>query len=143
VQIYACLSNDISEGYVWLSKAGLSSRSTVKITNPGNGRSVFCEALQFEKNFLGEYNDSPSRIAIDRPESSIVIGGWYRARLGDLQTQHDYPLRIGSANLWHGKLRACMHHPQTVVRVAAWLGVVSVALGVTGFILGLIGLCMR
>jgi hypothetical protein len=140
VKIYACLSNDISEGFVWLLKPGLSARSIVRITNPDNGRSVFCEALQIDQNFLREYNSSQSRALIDRPDSSLVIGAWYRARLG-LDTRRDYPLGVAAAESWLGKLRACMEHPQSVVRVAAWLGIISVALGLTGVALGIISLC--
>jgi hypothetical protein len=115
----------------------------VKITNQGSKRSVFCEALQFERNFLAKYSGSPPRIAIDKPESAIVMSAWYRARLGDLETQHDYPLSVVSANSWYGKFRACADHPQTVVRVAVWLGVISVALGMSGVALGLISLCTK
>lgn len=34
--------------------------------------------------------------------------------------------------MW-GKLRACLDHPQTVVRVGAWLGAIGLALGVLAF----------
>ena len=137
MKIYASLSEHIGEGFVWLRKAGLPTRGIVKITNPDSGRSVFCEALKFEDNFLKKYNQAP-RLNIDNPDLSIVMNGWYRARLGDLKTQCEYPLEIAEANSWCGKIRACMHHPQVVVRVAVWLGLLSVALGVVGVLLGII-----
>lgn len=139
MRIYASLDDDIGEGFVWLRRAGLPTRGIVKITHPDSGRSVFCEALQFEDNFLRNYNQSP-RFRIDNPESSLVMSGWYRARLGDLQTQWEYPLEITQADSWWGKIRACMHHPQVVVRVAVWLGLLSVVLGVVGVLLGGISL---
>src|SRR2546422_4683434 len=81
MKIYASLESDISEGFVWLKKTGLPARCVVKIRNTENRHSVFCEALQFDANLLTRYNE-PSRATIKDPESSIVMSGWYRARLG-------------------------------------------------------------
>lgn len=139
MKIFAALENDVGQGYVWLKKAGLPPRCIVKITNPIAKRSVFCEALQFETNFLKKYNQSP-RFSISSLDSSIVMSGWYRARLGGLETQKDYPLEITTGHTSWGKLRACLHHPQIVVRVAAWLGLLSVALGGLGVVLGVVSL---
>jgi len=135
MKIYASLDEDIGEGFVWLQKPGLPTRGIVRITNADSGRNIFCEALQFEKNFLEKYNQSP-RFVIERPDLSIVMSGWYRTRLGDLQTQREYPLEIATADSWYGKIRACTHHPQVVVRLAVWLGVLSVVLGIAGVLLG-------
>ena len=142
MRIFASLYEDIAQGFVWLQKPGLPPRCIVKIRNPATGRSVFCEALQFDKNFLNRYN-KPPRYTIQRPEASLVMNWWYRARLGDLQTQHEYPLEISAANSWCGKLRACMHHPQILVRVGVWLGIISVAFGAIGVVLGVISVCAR
>ena len=139
MKIYAAPEDIIGEGFVWIVKADLPARSIVKITNPSCNRSVFCEALQIEKNFLASYNQN-SRLTITCPASSIVMSAWYRARLGGLETQQDYLLEISAANNYWGKLLACMHHPQIVVRVAVWLGVISVALGVAGVFLGVISI---
>ena len=139
MKVYAALSDDIGEGFVWLSKPGLKQRSVVKIINPANRRTVYCEALQFEKNFLTRYNQSP-RFTITDEGSSIVMGSWYRSRLGGLETQKDYALEIVSASSWPAKLRMCVGHPQLVVRVAAWLGIISVALGGIGVALGILSI---
>lgn len=141
MRIYACLTDDVSDGFVWLSRPGLPSRAIVKITSPENRRSIHCEALQFDENFVRHYNESPSRIKIENQDDSIVMSGWYRAKLGDLERQRDYPLKVVIANGAAGKLLACIGHPQVAIRVAVWLGIISVALGVVGFVLGLIGLC--
>ena len=76
--------DSIGEGRVWIGNAGLPERCIVKITNRENGRSVLCEALQFDKNHLGQYSESP-HISIESPTSAIVVGYWYRARSGGLQ----------------------------------------------------------
>ena len=72
------------------------------------------------------------------PDAALVISAWYRARLGDLQTKRSYALEV--ANRWLGKTRASMQHPQNVVRIGIWLGIVSVALGAVGLLLGLTSL---
>jgi hypothetical protein len=136
-KIYASLDDHIGEGFVWLQKSDLLARCVVKITNPEMKRVVFCEALQFEENFLKRYNQPP-RYTIQNPGSSIVMSGWYRSRLGGLQTQRAYDLEVVTADSWCSKIRACVHHPQIVVRVAVWLGLGSVALGAIGLILGVI-----
>lgn len=144
MKIYATLLDDVAEGFVWLKKDGIPPRCVVKITNKDNGRSVWCEALQFDTNFLNGYNRSQGTVEIDNPESSMVMSYWYRAKLGSpeapLETQKEYALDVGDANSVLGKLRASISHPQLVVRVAAWLSLLSVllaiALGVPGLVLG-------
>ncbi len=135
MKVYAALRDDVGEGHVWFQRPGLPERCVVKITN--KGRSVYCEALQIEKNFLEAYNQSP-RVTIDNPASSIVMSYWYRAHLGGLETQKSYPLTVKVAKPLWGQLRACMQHPHLVVRVAVWLGILSVVLGVVGVGLALL-----
>lgn len=142
MKIYASLDDHIGEGFVWLQKSGLPARCVVKITSSVTKRAVFCEALQFEENFLKRYNQPP-RYTIKDPGSSIVMSGWYRIRLGGLQTQGEYALEVTEADSWCGKIRACLNHPQIVVRVAVWLGLVSVALGALGVVLGVISVWPR
>jgi hypothetical protein len=138
-RIYASLDDHIGEGFVWLQRSDLPSRCVVKITYPESKRSVFCEALQLEQNFLRRDNQEP-RFTITDPTSSIVMSTWYRVRLGGLETQRDYPLDVVAADSWCGKIRACVHHPQIVVRVAVWLGILSIVLGALGVILGVISI---
>jgi hypothetical protein len=142
MKIYAAQRDDINESFVWLEREGLPPRCIVRITFPDGGRSVFCEALQFDKNFLEQYNQVP-RFHIDNSASSIVISQWYRERLGGLETQKDYSLEVSPVNSWYGKLRSCKDHPQIVVRVALYLGLLSVLLGFIGLALGIVSLWPR
>ena len=135
MKLFAALQDDAHQGWVWLQDSTLPARSVVRITNPANGKSVYCEALQIESNFHAQYNQSP-RQTIDDASSAIVLGAWYRAALGGLETQSDVSLSITPANSWRGKFSACIHHPQIVVRLAAWLGGIGLVLGVIGFVLG-------
>ena len=139
MKVYASLGDDIGEGFVWLKNPGLPPRCVVKIRNPATKKVVFCEALQFEENFLKKYNATP-RMPITDPESAIVMNAWYRARPGGLDTQKEHSLEVANANWWWGKLRSGVHHPQVIVRVAVWLGVVSVVLGSVGVAPGVVSL---
>lgn len=140
-QIFVALRDDMHQGWVWLKDASLPARCVVKITNQANGRSIYCEALQIEQNFLTKYNDPGSaRCTIVNGTASLVIGAWFRAGLGGLRAQQHYPLEIAAADNCWGKLRAGMHHPQIIVRVAVWLGVLGVVLGAIGVLLGAISI---
>ncbi|GAA5072274.1 hypothetical protein [Lysobacter panacisoli] len=139
MRIFAALGDDAHQGWVWLQDPTLPPRCVVKITNLATRKSVHCEALQMDVSFLQGYNQSP-RITINDPASSLVIGAWYRAGLGGLSTQTDVRLKIVAKNSWFGQFRACVGHPQVVVRLAAWLGGVGFALGVIGLVLGVASL---
>lgn len=136
MKLFAALSDDAHQGWVWLQDASLPARCVVKITNQANGRSIYCEALQFENNFLTEYN-KPPRFTIEYPASSLVIGAWFRAGLGNLRTQSEVSLSIKRCSSPWGQFRACTHHPQIVVRLATWLGGIGLVLGLIGVVLGL------
>lgn len=142
MKLFAALHDDTNQGWIWLQNAKLSARCVVKITNPENGKCIYCETLQIDTNFLEKYNQSP-RINIADPASSLVINGWFRAKLGGLATQSDVPLIIKPSECWRGKFKACTYHPQIVVRVAAWLGAIGLVLGIVGLLLGVLSLCPR
>lgn len=109
-----------------------------EIKNLANGKVVYCEALQIDKNFLSAYNQPP-RINISNSDSPLVINGWYRNKLGFLTTQSEVLLEIKPSNCWWGKFMACIF----VVRVATWLGAVGLFLGVVGLVLGVLSLCPK
>lgn len=142
MKLFAALREDTQQGWVWLKDQNLPTRSIIKINNPANGKVVYCEALQIDNNFLNVYN-TPPRKTISNPENVMVINGWYRSKLGGLDTQSEVDLNIKPSNCWWGKLKACTDHPQVVVRVAAWLGAIGLFLGILGLILGVLSLCPK
>ena len=139
MKLFAALREDMQQGWVWLLDPSLPARSIIKITHPVNRKSIYCETLQMETNFLAAYNQSP-RITINNPQSAIVINDWYRTNLGGLATQEDVSLTIEPCNSLYGRFVACIHHPQAVVRVAAWLGLISIILGFVGLVLGVMSI---
>lgn len=139
MKIYAARDEDIHEGWVWIRNPSLPPRAVVRITNPATGRAIYCEAMQVDENFLRLYN-KPPRVLITAPQDVLVIGAWYRAALGGLVPLSDVPLRIETRNSWVGQFRACIHHPQAVVRLGAWLGGLGLVLGLLGLGLGVLSL---
>lgn len=139
MRLYAAFHGDAHQGWVWLQDARFAPRCVIQITNPKSGKRVYCEALQIDNNFLEQYNQHP-RVFITDPTSSLVIGGWLRAKLGGLQTRSDSTLVIKPCDSSWGKFRACIDHPQIVVRLATWLGVAGLVLGVFGTLLGVLSL---
>lgn len=138
-RIFAATRDEIDSGWVWIGTPKLNHRTIVRITNKDNKKRIYCEALSIDHNFLTEYN-KPPRISIESPDQTLVINSWYRSRLGDIPSQTEYDIEIrASDNIW-GKFRASLGHPQTVVRLAMWLGIISVILGIAGIGFGIIGL---
>lgn len=135
------MHKDMNQGSVWLTESGFVPRSIVKITSKANNKSVYCERLEIDENFTKEYNQRP-RVSIYPGEETAVINAWYRKRLGSIATKTSHDLQIVEANGWWGKFRANTGHPQVVVRLATWLAVISVALGVIGVGLGALSICL-
>lgn len=139
MRLFAALHDDAHQGWVWLQNSSLPPRCVVKIKNLENGRSVYCEALQIDQNFIKQYN-RPPRLTIKDPSQALVIGAWFRAGLGGINLQTDTSLKVSPCNTWLGRFRACTGHPQVVVRLAAWLGGIGFVLGVVGLALGIISI---
>lgn len=135
-KVLAATREDMNEGWVWLSPHSFAPRSIVKIRNKGNKKVVYCEALEIDDNFIKEYNQNP-RVSINQSERTIVVNGWYRNHLGGINTKQNHDLEVSCANKLWGKFRASTGHPQVVVRLATWLAIISVGLGVLGVCLAL------
>ncbi len=45
MKLFAALREDTQQGWIWLQDSNLRARSIVKITNPANGKAIYCEAL--------------------------------------------------------------------------------------------------
>ena len=104
-KIFASLMSDVNEGWVWLKSPDLPSRCIVRIRRSDTKRSIYCEALQFDDNFLRVYNVKP-RFTITDQNSSLVVSSWYRARLGDLRTQQECELEVVAMNSCLGLIRS-------------------------------------
>lgn len=136
MKIFKARNFDLHQGWVWLKDDSISFRSIVKIYNPSTRKSIYCEALQLDRNYLDSYKKSTGREIVE-PYDSLVISAWYRYKLGGLNAQENYSLTIIECNSLWSKFMACLDHPQAIVRVSSWLGLIGVVLGSIGLFLGL------
>lgn len=163
-RIFAALHEDTDKGWVWLrldEKMGFQSRMTIKICR--GEFSVYCEHRNFDANFVRAYDSSgettsiyfgkheqdhikQKEIARDEIKQrkgvnmhdlsdAIVIGGWYRRALGDLETGGPYELKICKPplSLW-ADVRAGCQHPEPGVRIATRVAILGTWLGVAAFL---------
>jgi hypothetical protein len=147
--VRASLHEETNSGWIWVD--GIPSRTIVRIKDRKTQRTVFCEAREFDTNFLEKYNRGPRiEIPVSNRKPTIVISKWYRDALGIEETTSEdnstgkRTLDIQPARIWWWRaLRAASHHPDIFVRLStrlgilgAWLGVVGVAPNVSQFING-------
>jgi hypothetical protein len=147
-KIYNALKEDVNQGWVWLGDSHLKDRSVVKLSVKATSKHVYCEGRRIDENFLNDYNeDGKPRNKIGDPQSALVVADWYRKRLGDLETGIELEIEVQEVRKvicgTYGRVRACLDHPQVVVRLATWLGLWGFGLGLIGVILGIIPLLTK
>jgi hypothetical protein len=151
-RIFAAVSDEASEGWIWFKDPSFPTRTIVKVRNPKTGRIVFCESRQIDANFVEGYNERPHTQNIEDNAEALVISAWYRDALGGFETtcqsKKQVELDITPARIrvefgvW-GSLRAACHQPNIAVRVGTRLGVLGAWLGLVALVpalLELIGL---
>lgn len=138
LKIYAALSEDINNGWVWLPESIVAARNVVKISNPSSRKKIYCEALSIGPNFKKRY-DQKAGCQIEDPSCAIIINEWYRHKLGIFETQAIEDLDISTFDNILGKIWASLDHPQNVVRLASLLGILSAFLGIVGIWLAIKG----
>jgi hypothetical protein len=142
-KIFVALRDDINSGWVWVQDQDkqYKQRAVICIKNSATRKEVYCEICQVDPNFRKNYNTKGGgREKIDVVTPSLVINEWYRKLLGIDKNQPEHKLDMTEVDTWYGKIRACLHHPQVIVRVATKLGIISVVEGLIGFGLGLASL---
>lgn len=78
---------------------------------------------------------------LENPDSTIFVNAWYRKHLRltpDLE--REIRLDVTDADSVYGQIRACLHHPQVVVRIAMVLGLWSFFLSLIGIALAIVPL---
>ena len=137
-RVFAALKEDINSGWIWIEHPLITERKVVKITNLDTGKKAYCEALSIDENFLNEYNQEERfQIKIGEETRKIVINSWYRKHLGHIKSQSEYSFEIKKKDTIFGKIMASLKHPQIIIRVAFWLGIIIVGLGILSIIHGI------
>lgn len=140
-KIYVALDAEKNDGWVWLPfDAGLSAEF-VAIQNSTNGWNIVCERRTVDKNFRDIYNSTKGTIPLPEAGRFIVMNAWYRQRLGILDTKPDVSLELTNATGWLSMCRASRQHPNPAIRMSISLALLSVFLGLTGVLEGIIALC--
>lgn len=143
IRIFAALRDEVNDGWVWIGPTDCEFRDIIQITNPQNCKSIFCECRRFDTNFINFYNiKGDKRKRINENEPSIVISGWYRKKLGNIQTKSTYELEVKKAFWVIGSLLACRDNPQIIYRVSFYLGSISVVLGLLSVVLSIVGVAL-
>lgn len=125
-RVLPALRADMNEGWVWLTRKNSEPRSIIQIKNKTDHKKIYCECLEIDKNYLTEYTG----YTIKETDLVITMNGWYRKQLGKLEKNKEYELEVKEYNNVYGKLMACLFHPQTIVRIATRLGLLSIAIGI-------------
>jgi hypothetical protein len=150
-RVFAALSDEASEGWIWFKAPPFPTRTIVKACNPKTGHIVFCESHQLDDNFVTKYNAQRRTQKIEVQAEALVISAWYRDALGGFETtcqsgrQVELDITQSRFGAWCS-LRAACHQPDIAVRVGTRLGVLGAWLGLVGLapaLLELIGLKAR
>jgi len=129
---------DIEAGQIWLYPYCLRRREVVKVTCSLTQRSIYCEALEIDEDFRWVYERFVEEKLPQLGSSNVVVmNRWYRDKLG-----LESPAKVKEVDLeinrapcglaLYFSVRACLMHPQIVVRVATLLGLLGVLLGLIG-----------
>lgn len=139
LKVYASLSEDSNNGWIWLPDIIINKRAVLKLQNLDNNKSVYCEALPIGENFLRRYKLADT-VLIENQDKIIVMNEWYREKLCITSTQVEHNFRVKKVNNPYGHIKASLDHPQIVVRLAMELAVIGFVLGIVGLALGIIGI---
>ncbi|PMG57690.1 hypothetical protein BCU89_09295 [Vibrio splendidus] len=137
--VLASLAEDINSGWCWIKGSDVSNRSLIQIKNNTNGKSVVCEALSVDGNFTEKYTNNNSSLTNKKlldTQNVILMNAWYREKLGINQTQSKYDIQVSFVTKWcvGKRIKACTMHPQVVVRLSTWLGLIGIFVGAVSLI---------
>jgi len=153
--VYHALHDDTDKGWVWFLNPAFTARMTLKIRNPSNGKSVYCEYRDIDEPFLTLYNERAHTRPIDpegtyhageyfqirdstKFEDILVISGWYRSALGIPGANTcSLDVRKPRSASW-ADLRAACQHPEPGVRVATRVAILGTWLAVVGLLAALV-----
>ena len=140
-RIYASVTEESKEGWVWISPSDNLTSEFVKIENPKSGKSIICERRIIDKNYIINYNSRKGTFNIKNDGNVLILNDSFRIKLGGIPTQSEVSLEIKDANgLIEKYIFAPLHHPHPFVRIGIELGLISISLGIVGLILGIIGI---
>ena len=138
-QIRPAMFEEVKEGWVWLFPSARPGAAHVRIRNLANGRSIVCEQRIIDSTFRRLYQDPSKGRSLPPQDSVVVISAYYRDRLEldlDRYSEADLEIRVPRGPM--AGITAGVTHPNSAVRTATWLGVLSIVLGGIGLAIALL-----
>ncbi|MDA0125997.1 MULTISPECIES: hypothetical protein [Vibrio] len=123
---------DIGAPYIWGVGFDYPHKEIIRIKNPVSGRKVWVEFMFGDENFRKSYNERKTR-TINSNEQTLIISQWYREII-EVNKNESIELEVKKSRLplWIKTMLAARKHPDSTVRLATYLAVLSVVLGVIG-----------
>jgi hypothetical protein len=121
---------------------GFVSRDYITLKTIPTGKKVNCICRIIDDNFIDSYNKSERTENITDRNNSIVISAYYRDMLGGIETKKEYEfeiIRICKFN-YYSKIKTLRQHPDNIVKVATWLAIISIVIGILGILLSMLSL---
>ena len=132
VAVRASTSENINSGFIWgVGFSDIRHKDIICLRNPSNNHKIWVEYLSGDDNFYHSYNERKKTIKIDPNEKTLILSEYYRKKLG-LEKGDDIPVDITICNIIPDILKsplAAVYHPDPTVRLAIFLGFVSIGMG--------------
>ena len=107
-KIYVARNEDVNQGWVRLGGYSLPHRSTVKLSATATRKTIYCEVLSIDKNFINQLPENhAARSDLSEEKAVLFAAEWYRVRLG-IEKNSDPIIEVTCANHILGKVRACL-----------------------------------
>jgi len=124
---------DIAAPFIWTAGIDIEHKEIVRIKNLNNKNKVWVEIFNGADNFIKNYNDRETTISIRATDKVIIASDWYRNLLGlDKNKTNSIEIKCSKLPLFIKSFLAAKSHPDTNVRLATYLAILSVILGIVG-----------
>lgn len=141
-EVFAALYEDSNEGWIWMpGEKDFDSRDHITVKSIATGKKVTCVCRIIDDNYIIQYNQPPRRI-IANPKEAIVLSTYYRDKLADrakskeIKTSNIYEFEI--KKVWRfnyfRKILALVQHPDNAIKIATWLAIISIIIGLLGLL---------
>jgi len=139
---------EMNRGWVWIPKGieNIKSRTYIKIewleNKPDNSKPIRCQIREIDSRFRNKYkehykNNSNYIRIIDEP-NTVVMNWYFRDRFGiteeelenRIKNHEKFDIIISKSNCIFQKIWAFLIHPDDVVKIATYLGLISIIISI-------------
>ena len=139
-KVFAALHDESNAGWIWMPpENGFTSRDLITITSLTKKKKVYCDCRIIDDNFQSYYKKETGN-SIDNKYNTIVISDYYRNKLGGLNTEEEYEFEIVRGKCFVSKIRTLLQHPDNIVKIATWLAIISIGIGLLSILSSILSL---